>query len=137
MNKFFMKLANGASEFIGAPAAFVGSVVLLIVWALAGPVFNYSDTWQLVINTATTVITFLVVFLIQNTQNRDYKALQLKIDVIILALSRVDNRFIDLEDLNTDQLQNLKKKILTEGKKGRKKQKDKKEVIKKEVVIAQ
>ena len=85
MNEFFRKFAHKTSELVGSAWAFIVAAVVIVVWAVTGPVFHYSDTWQLVINTGTTIITFLMVFLIQNTQNRDAKGIHLKLDELIKA----------------------------------------------------
>ena len=92
---------------MGSPWAFVWSIGIVIVWAAAGPAFRYSDTWQLVINTGTSVLTFLAVFLIQNTQNRDAKAIQLKLDELIRALEGARNHFVDLQSLSDDELEKI------------------------------
>jgi low affinity Fe/Cu permease len=93
----FEKIANRISRSTGRPLTFLICCALVIVWAASGPVFHFSDTWQLVINTGTTIITFLMVFLIQNSQNREGEALQAKLDEIIRALDKAENRFIGLE----------------------------------------
>jgi low affinity Fe/Cu permease len=103
----FRQFAKRAAEAVGTPAAFLGSIVLILLWGGLGPVFHYSDTWQLVINTATTIITFLMVFLIQNTQNRDSKAIHLKLDELIKAMRGARNSIIDLDRLTDDQLKQL------------------------------
>jgi low affinity Fe/Cu permease len=92
---------------MGTPGAFLGSVLVILIWAASGPFFRYSDTWQLVINTATTIITFLMVFLIQNTQNRDSRSLHLKLDELIKAERRARNSLIDLDSLTDQQLKEL------------------------------
>ena len=92
----------------GRPGAFLLAAAVVLVWALSGPLFHYSDTWQLVINTGTTVITFLMVFLIQNTQNRDSEALQLKLDELIRAVKGANNAMIDLESLEQEQLDRIR-----------------------------
>jgi low affinity Fe/Cu permease len=97
----FAKAIAGAS---GRPAAFLIAAMVVIAWALSGPMFGYSDTWQLVINTGTTIITFLMVFLIQNTQNRDSIAIQLKLDELINAVKDARNELIDVEDLSDEEL---------------------------------
>lgn len=89
---------------MGMAWAFVAAVFVVIVWAASGPVFHFSDTWQLVINTSTTILTFLMVFLIQNTQNRDSKAIQLKLDELIFVIRKANDDFIDLEDLPDSEL---------------------------------
>jgi low affinity Fe/Cu permease len=96
---------------LGSAWAFVGAVLVVLVWVLTGPTFHFSDTWQLVINTATTVITFLMVFLIQNTQNRDTKAIHLKLDEMIRALKGARNQLLDLENLSDEDLRNLEEQF--------------------------
>lgn len=103
----FRKLAQMCSDFIGKPIAFFLSVVAVVVWAILGPVFQYSDTWQLVINTSTTIITFLMIFLVQNTQNRDAKATHLKIDEIIRSMKGARNILIDIEDESDQKMKDL------------------------------
>ena len=99
MSGLFRKLAKTIAAAIGSPFAFMIALLGVVVWASTGPVFGFSDTWQLVINTTTTIITFLVVFMIQNTQNRDSKALHLKLDELIHSISKARNGLIDSEDL--------------------------------------
>ena len=106
----FHRVAKNVSTLTGRPVAFVTAIAVLLIWAAFGPVSGYSDTWQLVINTATTVITFLMVFLIQNTQNRDAAAIQLKLDEIIRALENADNDLLDLEDLDDAKLDEMHRK---------------------------
>jgi low affinity Fe/Cu permease len=103
----FRIFAHQSSNVLGSAWAFVGAVLVVLVWVLTGPTFHFSDTWQLVINTATTVITFLMVFLIQNTQNRDTKAIHLKLDEMIRALKGARNQLLDLENLSDEDLRNL------------------------------
>jgi low affinity Fe/Cu permease len=103
----FRHFAKRAAEAVGTPVAFLGSIILIVLWGASGPVFHYSDTWQLVINTGTTIITFLMVFLIQNTQNRDSKAIHLKLDELIKAIRGARNSIIDLDRLTDDQLRRL------------------------------
>ncbi|HEY2456872.1 MAG TPA: low affinity iron permease family protein [Candidatus Acidoferrum sp.] len=103
----FHSFAGRASQLVGSKWAFTSAVLLIALWAITGPIFHYSDTWQLVINTATTVITFLIVFLIQNTQNRDARAIHLKLDEIIHALGRARNDMIQIENLSDQDLQDL------------------------------
>jgi len=100
----FSNLAKWTSRAAGHPAAFVGSVGIIVLWAILGPYFRYSDTWQLVINTGTTIVTFLMVFLVQNTQNRDGAAVQLKLDELIRAMQGAHNAFLDLEELTEEEL---------------------------------
>ena len=99
-SELFSRAACVVAHWMGKPIAFVIATALVILWALTGPLFGYSDTWQLVINTSTTIVTFLMVFLIQNTQNRDTMALQLKLSELILAISEAENRFANAEDLS-------------------------------------
>jgi low affinity Fe/Cu permease len=104
----FSRTAQWASLQCGRAHTFVAAILLIIVWALCGPAFHYSDTWQLIINTGTTIVTFLMVFLIQNTQNRDTTAIQLKLDELIRANENARNRMLTLEDLTENQLKHLK-----------------------------
>ena len=104
---FFTRFAKETSRVTGRPAAFALAAFVIVAWAATGPMFNYSDTWQLVINTGTTIITFLMVFLIQATQNRDTEALHLKLDEIIRAQKGAHNMFINLEDLDDEELMRL------------------------------
>ena len=103
MKDIFRKIANKVSQWTGSAQAFLLALLIVIIWAVTGPTFNYSNTWQLIINTGTTIGTFLMVFLIQNTQNRDGKAMQLKLDELIRA-GRGRDSFVDLEDLTDDDL---------------------------------
>ena len=96
---------------LGSAWAFTGAVFVIVVWLLTGPTFHFSDTWQLIINTATTIITFLMVFLIQNTQNRDAKAVHLKLDELIRALKGARNQLVDLEDLSDEELKKLEEQF--------------------------
>src|SRR5438093_5183318 len=98
MESAFRTFAQGTSRLVGSSWAFSGALLVIIVWAATGPIFGFSDTWQLVINTGTTIITFLMVFLIQNTQNRDAKALHLKLDELIRSKKGARNKLVDLED---------------------------------------
>ncbi len=111
MNEFFRKFSHRTSEMVGSPWAFIFAVGIILVWLLTGPLFGFSDTWQLVINTGTTIITFLMVFLIQNTQNRDAKALHLKLDELIRASEPARNTLVDLEDLSDAELAKLQKQF--------------------------
>ena len=107
----FRIFARSASIALGSAWAFVGAVLAILVWVLSGPMFHFSDTWQLVINTATTIVTFLMVFLIQNTQNRDAKAVHLKLDELIRALKDARNELVDLENLSDEELTKLEKQF--------------------------
>jgi low affinity Fe/Cu permease len=104
---FFRKFAHQTSRGVGSPWAFVGAVTIIVAWGLTGPIFHFSDTWQLVINTGTTIITFLMVFLIQNTQNRDAIAIHIKLDELIRALKGARNKLVDLEELSDEELEAL------------------------------
>jgi low affinity Fe/Cu permease len=112
MKDFFRKFAHKTSEVVGSPWAFIVAVLMLLLWALSGPFFHFSDTWQLVINTTTTIITFLMVFLIQNTQNRDAKALHLKLDELIRAIQGARNTLVNLEELSDEELAQLQKQFI-------------------------
>jgi low affinity Fe/Cu permease len=103
----FSLFAHQVSQWSGNPGAFLLAVVVVLVWAITGPMFNYSDTWQLVINTGTTIVTFLMVFLIQNTQNRDTLAIQLKLSELVLAMKGAENKFAAIEDLTDEELEKL------------------------------
>ncbi len=103
----FRRFSHRTSEVVGSPTAFILALVILIGWGLSGPIFHFSDTWQLVINTATTIITFLMVFLIQNTQNRDAKALHLKLDELIRSSYGARNTMVNLEELSDEDLELL------------------------------
>jgi low affinity Fe/Cu permease len=107
MNEIFRKFANRTSEAVGSPWAFGAAAIIIIVWAVTGPLFGYSDTWQLIINTGTTIVTFLMVFVIQNTQNRDAKVIQLKLDELLRAVTDARDELIDLEDLSDEDLASL------------------------------
>ena len=111
VNDAFRVFARRSSIILGSAWAFAGAVLVILVWLLTGPTFHFSDTWQLIINTATTVITFLMVFLIQNTQNRDAKAAHLKLDEIIRALKGARNQLVDLEDLSDEELKKLEEQF--------------------------
>ena len=103
----FHQFAQTTATWTGHPAAFLLAVLVIVVWIVSGPFFHYSDTWQLVINTGTTIVTFLMVFLIQNTQNRDIMAVQLKLSELVLAMKGAKNEFAAIEDLSDEELQAL------------------------------
>jgi low affinity Fe/Cu permease len=107
----FRVFARHSSMILGSAWAFAGAALVILVWILTGPTFHFSDTWQLIINTATTIITFLMVFLIQNTQNRDAKAVHLKLDEMIRALKGARNKLVDLEDLSDEELKKLEEQF--------------------------
>src|SRR5688572_32034090 len=108
MQRFFATIASRSAYFMGHPLAFLISTALCLIWAASGPLFDYSDTWQLVINTATTVLTFLAVFLIQNSQNRDGAAIQAKLDEVIRALDKAREQFIGIEHLTDTQIEDIR-----------------------------
>jgi low affinity Fe/Cu permease len=107
MHEAFRKFAQRMAGWVGSPWAFVGSIVLITCWAFSGPIFDFSDTWQLVINTGTTIITFLMVFLIQNTQNRDAKAMHLKLDELLRAVGKARTGLVDLEEMTDAEIEQL------------------------------
>ena len=111
----FANIAQKLSLWAGLPRTFLGAIVLIILWGLSGPIFHFNDTWQLIINTSTTIITFLMVFLIQNTQNRDTDILHLKIDELLRVTKEAQNAMLDLESLDLKQLEELRKKYRNLG----------------------
>jgi low affinity Fe/Cu permease len=115
MRRFFGNLASKSAYLMGHPGAFIGATLACIIWAISGPLFNYSDTWQLVINTATTVLTFLAVFLIQNSQNRDGAAIQAKLDEILIAVKKARSEFVGIEHLTDEELETLRKALEREA----------------------
>ncbi|MDT8068007.1 MAG: low affinity iron permease family protein [Terriglobia bacterium] len=124
----FGHFAARVSHWVGSSWLFFGAVALVALWGATGPIFHYSDTWQLVINTATTIITFLMVFMIQNTQNRDARAIHLKLDEIIRSIQRAHNEMIDIEKLSDGELEELAKtygRLREESERRRKAPKDK------------
>jgi low affinity Fe/Cu permease len=116
---WFTRAAKWASRTAGRPMTFMLALGVILVWAITGPIFEFSDTWQLVINTGTTIITFLMVFLIQNTQNRDTEALQIKMDELIRAVENAHNALLDLEELDDEELDLIRKDYLELAKKAR------------------
>ncbi|KTD22860.1 Predicted small integral membrane protein [Legionella lansingensis] len=110
MDKFFHFFAKKVSRIAGHGGTFSLACFIIIIWLISGPFFNFSHTWQLIVNTGTTIITFLIVFLIQNTQNRDSESTQIKLDEIIKSLKKGDNSIIDLENLSDNELQQLEEK---------------------------
>jgi low affinity Fe/Cu permease len=111
MRLSFSHLARIVADLLGTPAAFFVAVALILVWAMTGPLFHFSDTWQLLVNTGTTIATFLIVFLIQNTQNRDAKALHLKLDEVIRSMRKARNNLIDLENCTDEELDSLQREF--------------------------
>jgi low affinity Fe/Cu permease len=108
MDRFFTSLAARIATASGQPQAFVVALALVLIWGITGPIFGYSDTWQLVINTATTIVTFLMVFLIQNSQNRDGAAMQAKLDELLRAIQDAREQFIGIEHLTDSQIEDLR-----------------------------
>ena len=108
----FSELAKQASCWLGTPAAFAGACGMVVLWVLTGPLFGYSDTWQLVINTGTTIVTFLMVFLVQHTQNRDARALHLKMDELLRSVETARNRLISLESCSDQELDQIERQFL-------------------------
>ena len=108
----FRRFARGSADFAGSAVTFFSAAAIILLWALARPYFQYSDSWQLVINTATTIITFLMVFLIQNTQNRDAREIHLKLDELIRSHAEARNQFISLEKLSNQELEVLAERLL-------------------------
>jgi len=118
MDRIFSTIASRSAVAMGQPWAFILSTALCIVWAVTGPIFHYSDTWQLIINTATTVLTFLAVFLIQNSQNRDGAAIQAKLDEILLALEGARNQFIGIEHMTDAQICAIREALERQARQG-------------------
>lgn len=123
----FTHFAKGTATATGRPAAFLLAVFVIAAWAITGPIFHYSDTWQLVINTGTTIVTFLMVFLIQNTQNRDSQALHVKLDELIRAMSGARNCLIDLDELSDEELARIQQHYARLAKKSKHELRDLKE----------
>jgi low affinity Fe/Cu permease len=107
INDVFQKFSAKISRYMGSPAAFILSVLVIITWAVTGPLFNYSNNWQLVINTGTTIVTFLMIFLVQTTQNRDAKAIHLKLDELIYAIKTARNELVDIEEGTESELNRI------------------------------
>jgi low affinity Fe/Cu permease len=124
---WFTRAAKWASHASGRPTTFMIALGVILLWAITGPIFHFSDTWQLVINTSTTIITFLMVFLIQNTQNRDTEALQIKLDELIRSLESAHNALLDLEELDDEELDLIRSDYLKLAKAARARLKHKKE----------
>ena len=117
MKDAFRRFACWTANACGAPLSFFIALAAILVWAVTGPIFHFSNTWQLVINTGTTIVTFLMVFLIQNTQNRDARAMQLKLDELIRAVSKARNELVDLEDQPDEQIEGLRQEFVDMRKK--------------------
>lgn len=120
--KLFDRFSTAVTKITGKPVAFIAAFLVIIIWALSGPIFKFSDTWQLVINTGTTIITFLMVFIIQQSQNKDTVAIHLKLNELIAATKGASNRLIDVEDLTPTELETLKKFYVTLSKLAEKEQ---------------
>jgi len=116
---WFRTFAHCTASAVGSPWAFTAALLIILAWAITGPIFHFSDTWQLVINTSTTIITFLMVFLIQNTQNRDARAMHLKLDELIRGVTGARTHLVDLEDLDDEELDQLQKEFQKMRKKGK------------------
>ena len=125
MDRFFTSIANYISRFVGDPLAFIMALATIIVWGVTGPIFRYSDTWQLIINTGTTIITFLMVFLIQNSQNRDAGAMQAKLDELIRAIEDARGQFIGIEHRTDREIQQIRTDLEQECEAEAAEQKDK------------
>lgn len=112
-SNLFIRISNWVSRRTGHPLAFILACAVILAWIITGPIFHFSDTWQLVINTATTIVTFLMVFLIQSTQNRDTVALQLKLDELIYVTKKAHNAMLDIEELSDQELESIRKNYRT------------------------
>lgn len=111
MKRLFNRIAAKTSYYSGSPYTFVIALLLIVIWAINGPIFSFSDTWQLVINTSTTIVTFLMVFLIQNTQNRDTRALHLKLDELLRSVKGARENFVDVENVSDDELEDYEREF--------------------------
>jgi low affinity Fe/Cu permease len=129
MDRIFTRLAGSIALFAGQPLAFVIALVAIMIWGITGPIFHYSDTWQLIVNTATTIITFLMVFLIQNSQNRDGAAMQAKLDELIRAVEEARGTFIGIEHLTDKQISEIRAALETDCKKEPDRYKGKNETV--------
>jgi low affinity Fe/Cu permease len=108
MNKLFTRIATFIATAAGRPVTFLLAILTIVVWAVSGPLFNYSDTWQLVINTGTTIVTFLMVFLIQNSQNRDGAAIQAKLDELLRAIEDARSHFVGIEHMTDEEIEQIR-----------------------------
>ena len=116
----FTRLSQAVAHWAGRPQTFIGAAALIVLWALSGPFFGYNDTWQLVVNTSTTIVTFLMVFIIQNSQNRDTAAMQIKLDELICRLEGAREELLDLEELDEDKLEAIRDEFEAMAAKARK-----------------
>jgi low affinity Fe/Cu permease len=112
----FTRVAKAVSSAAGHPATFIAAVAIVVIWAASGPIFKFGDTWQLVINTGTTIITFLMVFLIQNSQNRDTESMQIKLDELICAIKDANNALLDLEELDQKEIERIRQRFIAKAK---------------------
>ncbi len=115
MDRFFTRIATSVSATVGQPWAFIIATLSILTWGLTGPIFGFSDTWQLIVNTSTTIITFLMVFIIQNSQNRDAAAMQAKLDELIRALDSARNQFIGIEHMTEQELDGIRRSLEQEA----------------------
>lgn len=115
MDRFFTRVSTSVAAAVGQPWAFVLALVSIVLWGFSGPVFGFSDTWQLVVNTSTTIITFLMVFIIQNSQNRDAAAMQAKLDELIRAVAKARNQFIGIEHMTERELEEIRAALEVEA----------------------
>lgn len=111
MKELFRRFSVTMSDLVGSPWAFLGAVMIILIWAVSGPFFGFSDVWQLIINTGTTIVTFLLLFLVQNTQNRDAKAIHLKLDELLRSVEGARSSLINLEQLSDDELKQLQQEF--------------------------
>ncbi len=111
MDRLFTRIATSVAAAVGQPWAFILAVLAIVLWAVTGPLFDYSDTWQLVVNTSTTIVTFLMVFVIQNSQNRDAAAMQAKLDELIRAVAKARNQFIGIEHMTEHELEEIRRAL--------------------------
>ena len=116
----FTRLSQAVAHWAGRPQTFIGAAAIIVLWALSGPLFGYNDTWQLVVNTSTTIVTFLMVFIIQNSQNRDTAAMQIKLDELICRLEGAREELLDLEELDEDKLEAIRREFEALAAKARK-----------------
>ncbi len=126
---FFTRFAKKTARWSGRPSTFALAAAIIVVWAVTGPIFGFSDTWQLVINTSTTIVTFLMVFLIQNTQNRDSEAVQIKLDELIRATGNASNKLLDLEELEEKELDVIRQTYEDMAEKARHAQRTRKQAV--------
>lgn len=117
---FFTRLSQAVAHWAGKPQTFFGAASLIVIWALSGPLFGFNDSWQLVINTSTTIVTFLMVFIIQNSQNRDTAAMQIKLDELICKLEGAREELLDLEELDEDKIETIRREFEEMAAKARK-----------------